>query len=112
VKFQRPVVVKSFVVVVVFTVVQQPKLVLGLLALRFLGHTLFTRTHAIGMTPLDEGSACRRDLYLATHNIHKRQTSMTPGGFEPAIPTGERPQIHASDRTVIAIGSSRVENVK
>jgi len=30
-------------------------------------------------TPLDEGSARRRDLYLTTHDIHKRQTSMSLG---------------------------------
>jgi len=46
-------------------------------------------------TPLDELSARRRDLYLTTHNTHKRQTPTPPTGFEPAIPAGERPQIHA-----------------
>jgi hypothetical protein len=30
----------------------------------------------LGKTPLDEGPARRRDLYLTTHNTHKRQTSM------------------------------------
>jgi hypothetical protein len=38
-------------------------------------HTLFRHT-TIGRTPLDEGPARRRDLYLTTHNTHKRQTSM------------------------------------
>jgi len=34
-------------------------------------------THTtVGSTPLDERSACRRDLSLTTHNIHDRQTSM------------------------------------
>jgi hypothetical protein len=55
-------------------------------------------TLTLGTTPLDEGSARRRDLYLTTHNIHKRQTSMPPEGFEPAIPARERPQTHALDR--------------
>ena len=32
-------------------------------------------------TPLDESSARRRNLYLATHNTHNRQTSMPPGGI-------------------------------
>jgi hypothetical protein len=32
-----------------------------------------------------------RDLYLTTLNTHKRETSMTPAGFELAIPTSERP---------------------
>jgi len=30
-------------------------------------------------------------LYLTTHNIHKRQTSVPPEGFEPKIPAKERP---------------------
>jgi hypothetical protein len=37
---------------------------------------------------------------------------MTPAGFETAIPAGERPLIHASDRKATANGSSYVENVK
>jgi len=53
--------------------------------------------HTVGRTPLDEGSARRRDLYLTTHNIYKRQTSMPPAGFEPAIPASEWPQTHALD---------------
>jgi hypothetical protein len=44
------------------------------------------------MTPLDEGSALRRDLYLTTHSIHKRYTSMPQAGFEPTMPASERQQ--------------------
>jgi len=33
-------------------------------------------THTLGRTPLDEGSAGRRDFYLTTRNIHKRETSI------------------------------------
>jgi hypothetical protein len=40
-------------------------------------HTTFART------PLDEGPARRRDLYLTTHNTHKRQTSMPPWDSNP-----------------------------
>jgi hypothetical protein len=50
------------------------------------------RHTTLGRTPLDEWSARRKDLYLTTHNTHERQTSMTPAGFEPTIPTRERPQ--------------------
>jgi hypothetical protein len=41
---------------------------------RFLDHT--QRRTTVGRTPLYEWSACRRDLYLTTHNIHyiERQT--------------------------------------
>ena len=52
----------------------------------------------IGKTTLDEGSALCRDLYLTTQNIHKRQTSMNPAGFEPAIPAREWPQTHAKQQ--------------
>jgi len=45
----------------------------------------------------------RRDLYLTTHNIRQRQTSMPPPGFEPAISASERPQTHGLDRAFTAI---------
>jgi hypothetical protein len=38
-------------------------------------------THTVGRTPLEEGSVRRRDLYLTTHNTHKIQTSIPPGGI-------------------------------
>ena len=45
-------------------------------------------TYTLGRTPLNEGSASRRDLC----NIqHPQDTSMFPAGFEPAIPASERP---------------------
>jgi hypothetical protein len=50
------------------------------------------RHTTLGRTPLDEWSARRRDLYLTTHNSHKRQTSMPPAGFETEIPASELPQ--------------------
>jgi len=63
---------------------------------KFLNHT--QRHITLGRTPLDAWSARRRDIYLTTHNTRKRQTSMTPVGFEPTISAGERPQTHALDR--------------
>jgi hypothetical protein len=69
----------------------------------------FTITHfrhtTLGRTHLDEGPASRRDLYLTTHNTHKRQTSVPPAGFEPAVPASERPKIHASDSAATGIGT-------
>ena len=56
------------------------------------------RHTTLGRIPLDEWSARRRDLYL-THNTHNRQTSMSPAGFEPAIPSSERQQNHVLDRS-------------
>jgi len=55
---------------------------------RFLDHTTM---HHNGRTPLDEWSACRRDIYLTALNTYNRQTSMLPVGFEPTISAGERP---------------------
>jgi hypothetical protein len=61
------------------------------------------RHTTVSRTPLDEWAALRRDLYRTTNNIHKRQTSMPPVGFEPTIPTSERPQIHALDHAATGI---------
>ena len=55
----------------------------------FLDHTQERTT--VGMIPLDEWSAHRRDLYLTTHDTHNRQISMPPVGFEPTITAGEQP---------------------
>ena len=55
------------------------------------GITISLRHITISRSPLDEWSARRRDLYLTTHNIHKRQISVPPARFEPANPTSERP---------------------
>ena len=77
---------------------------LGLLVpLRFHGHTYLRHT-TVGRTPLDEGPVRRRDLYLTTHNTHKRQTYMPPVGFEPTILVSELPKTHALDRTATGIG--------
>jgi len=35
---------------------------------------------------------------LTTHNIHNKETSMPPVGFELTIPAGERLQTYALDR--------------
>jgi hypothetical protein len=67
--------------------------VFGSSQMRFLYHT--QRRATVSRTPLDEWSACRRDLYLTTHNTHNRQTSMPPVGFESTISAGERPQTYA-----------------
>ena len=55
-------------------------------------HTQWRTT--AGRTHMDEWSACRWDLYLKTHNIHKTKTSRSPVGFETTISEGERPQTY------------------
>ena len=56
----------------------------------------WSQLHTLGRTPLDEWSARRRDIWQ--HTTLTRDRHPCPrGGFEPAIPTSERPQTHASD---------------
>jgi hypothetical protein len=68
----------------IFFVAQQPYSGPGRLILEI--SRSHSDTHTLVRTPLDEGLARLRDLYLTTHNTHKNQTSMPPAGFEPAIP--------------------------
>jgi hypothetical protein len=76
---------------------------------RFLFSLDHTQTHTtVGRTPLEEGSASRRDLYLTTHTLCKRQTSMPLVGFEPTIPASARPQTYALDRAAAGIGNDRL----
>jgi len=68
------------------------------------GFMIILRHITISRTPLDEWSACRRDLDVTTHNSQKRQTSVPLVGFEPTIPASEYPQTHALDRVATGIG--------
>jgi len=73
-----------------------------------LGFTITLRnTHTLGKFRLDELSACRRELYLTTHNTYKKQTFLTPAGFEPTIPTSERLQTHSLDRGATGTGKMK-----
>jgi hypothetical protein len=64
----------------------------------FLDHT---RLHiTVGRTPLDEGLIHHRDLYMKTHNTHKKQTTISTAGFEPAVPANEWLQTLALDHSV------------
>ena len=71
---------------------------------KFLDHS--QRRTTVGRAPLDGWSARRRDLYLTTHNIYNRQTSMPPVVLEPTISAGERPQNYALDRAATETDSS------
>ena len=85
-----------------FYLTQQPNAARAASFMTFLDHT--QRHTTVGKTPLDEGSARCRDLYMTTHNTHNRQTCMPSTGFEPAIPANERPQTFALDRSATGIG--------
>jgi len=56
------------------------------------GFEIILRHTTLCGTPLAEGSACRRGLYMTTHNIPNRQTSMPLVVFKPAIPACKQPQ--------------------
>jgi hypothetical protein len=68
------------------------------------GSAITLRHTTLGRTSLDEWSTRHRDLYLTTHNTHKRQTSTPPERFEPAVPASERPPTHAWVRAATGIG--------
>jgi len=62
--------------------------------------------HIVSRTPLNDGSARRRDLYLTKHTKTYRKTdSHAQVGFEHAIPAYEWPQTHALDRAVTGSAS-------
>jgi hypothetical protein len=74
---------------------QQPLVGQGLLKIEA-SQSHSDTSHSVGLLwtsdqPNAETSTC------TSHNIHKRQTSMPGGGFEPAIPAGKQPQTHALD---------------
>jgi hypothetical protein len=52
--------------------------------------TITLRHATRSMAPLAKRSARLRDLYLTTHNTHKRQTYMPPAGCKPTIPASEQ----------------------
>jgi hypothetical protein len=64
-------------------------------------HTHTLRHTQFGRTLLDEQSGRSMDLCLKKRNTRKRQLSMPPARFEPAIPASKRPQTH---RSAIGIG--------
>jgi len=53
--------------------------------------------------PLDEWSARRGDLYLTTHNTHKRQTSMPPGGNRTHNPSKRAAADHVLDHAAVSV---------
>lgn len=75
---------------------------LGCLIVEVSRSHIFRHT-TLSTTPLDTGMACPKYLYLTSFNTHKRQTSMGPDGFEPAIPISERPETDFLDRVVTSV---------
>ena len=62
------------------------------------------RHTTVGRTPLDEGSARRRDHYMTTHTTFTRERTLPPAGFEPAVAASYRPQVLVLDRSATGLG--------
>jgi len=45
-----------------------------------------------------------KKFYMTTPNILRREMCIPPAGFEPAIPTNERPKSYALDRAAGGVG--------
>ena len=94
---------QSIILLLLLLLALQPTVSFSLLhSWGFLDHTQWHIT--VGRTPLDKWSARHRDLYLTTHNIYKRQTSMPLVGFKPATPASDRPQTLALNCSATGIG--------
>jgi hypothetical protein len=98
-----------------FPIAQQP---LGGLGRRiFRGFTItHFRHNTVGRTPLDEGPARRRDLYLTTHNTHNRQTSMPPSRIRTHDPSKRvaadprlRPRGHWDRRYFVCLSENKTK---
>ena len=70
------------------------------------GFTISLRHTTIVRSPLDEWSDCRRDLYLKTHSIRKRD-NLSPGGIRTRNPSKReaaarrlRPRRHLEESSV------------
>jgi hypothetical protein len=70
--------------------------------MRFLDHTQLYTLQWVGILWTSDQPVA--DVYLAAHNTHKRQLSMPPPGFEPAIPINQRPWTHGLDCAAIVMG--------
>jgi len=91
-----------------FSLALRPKADYGLLILEVLDHT--QRLTRVRLTPMDECTARRRDLYLTTHDTHKRQISRPLGGIRTqhlsrqAVADLRLRQRSHSDRLIIETG--------
>jgi len=78
------------------------------------GFIVTFRHTTIGRAPLGKWSGRRKDLLLCltTHNTQKRQTSMSPARFEPAILASERSQTHVLDSAFDGLGCPNEQKIK
>jgi hypothetical protein len=89
-----------------FFMARQPLVVQASWMLRFRDHS--HTPHRI----LPKGGLARhRDLYLTTHNTHKRHTSLPTEESEPAIPASDRSQTHGQGKRSSATNYYTNENL-
>ena len=86
-----------------FPVTYHPLLGQGLLIFEASRLHSDTHTHSVGLLWTSDQHDADTNT-CTTNNAHKRQTSMLPVGFEPAIPPNKQPQTHSTDRTATGIG--------
>ena len=65
-------------------------------------HAQVDTPHSVGLLWTNEKPVAETSTWQ--HMTHKRQTSIPPAGFEPAIAVSERLQTHALDRAATGIG--------
>ena len=82
-----------------FSMAGQPLWVFSLL--RFEYHT--QTQHTLGLLWTSDRPVAETSTYNI--HIHKRQISMPPARFEPALPASERPQTNALDRAATGISN-------
>jgi hypothetical protein len=68
------------------------------------------RQNTLSRTPLDEWSARRRDLYLTTHNTHKRHIH-APDGIRAHNSSKRGAAVSALHRAATEIGSLQIINM-
>jgi hypothetical protein len=85
-----------------FSMVQQPLVGQGLLTVEA-SRSHSDTPHSVGLLWTRDQADAETSTWQHT-NTHNRQTSMSPAGFESAIPESERPQIYALYRVATGIG--------
>ena len=91
-------------------ITQQPLVGQGLLKFKVSSsHSIWHIT--LDRVPLAQVPTRRRDLYLTTHNMYKRQTSTNTAVFETTIRARQQPQTQASNRAATEIGLYHTESV-
>jgi hypothetical protein len=85
-------------------VAQQPYSDLGHITVHISRYKVsHTHTHTVGLLWTRDRTVAETATYT-THNIHKRQTSMSSAGYETIIPASDRPQTYVLDRAATGVG--------